>query len=244
MIRAILSLSLLLLAACGDIKTNIPSASTVPTALVGEWTGTWSTTAGDQNGALTLRVQEFAGQAVVQIDTDLPCVAGTSFQLQFQSTSFTASIGGQQVLQGAVTAPGAMAGTFSCAAGTGSWQAARVRALPVVTDLSGVWNGALYRDGATPLPFTLTLQMTLDSGVLRLDGTIAVQGEPTATILGYAADFDTAGYQVFFETADGALRAQGNGLYGPLRVETGQWGAFVAGTPIGGGVFAMDRQAP
>lgn len=238
-------LLLLLAAACGDIKTSTPSQSTaVPPALAGEWTGTWTSTAGDVAGELTLRVQEFAGEAVVQIATDLPCIAGTSFQLQFMAASFSASIGQQEVLRGEVTAPSEMVGTYACAAGEGSWQATRVRTLPVIVDLGGAWTGALYREGATPQPFTLELQMTLEAGVLRLAGALAAEGQPTATIAGYAAEFDDAGFRLFFETTDGALRAQGDGLYGPLRVEAGQWGVFASGTPIGGGVFAMERQAP
>lgn len=233
------------LAACGDVKSNIPDSSTaVPPALAGEWTGTWEVAGASSSGTLTLRVQEFDGQPVVQIDTDMPCIAGTTFELQFAATSFTARVGGQQVLDGAVTAPSQLGGTFTCAAGQGAWQATRQRVLPPVVDLSGAWSGALYLQGATPQPFLLDLTMTLDSGVLRLGGTIDVQGEPTATIVGYGLDFDADGYQVFFETTDGRLRAQGNGLYGPLRIENGQWGAFVGNTPIGGGVFAMDRQAP
>ncbi len=233
------------LAACGDVKTNLSNSSAaVPAALVGEWTGTWTADGGGNAGTLTLRVQDFAGQPVVQIDTDMPCIAGTTFELLFAATSFTARVGGQQVLDGALTAPSQLAGTFTCAAGQGTWQATRQRVLPLVTDLSGAWSGALYLQGTTPQPFLLDLSMTLDSGVLRLDGVLDVQGEPTATIVGYGLDFDDDGYQVFFETTDGRLRAQGTGLYGPLRIENGQWGAFAGNTPIGGGVFAMERQAP
>lgn len=233
------------LAACGDVKTNIPdSSAAVPAALVGEWTGTWTVDGGGNAGTLTLRVQEFAGQPVVQIDTDMPCIAGTTFELRFAATSFTASVGSQQVLDGALTAPSQLGGAFTCAAGQGTWQAARQRILPPVVDLSGAWTGALYVQGGTPQPFLLDLSMTLDAGVLRLDGALDVQGEPTAAIVGYGLDFDDDGYQIFFETTDGRLRAQGEGLYGPLRIENGQWGAFVGNTPIGGGVFAMERQAP
>lgn len=243
--RHTLLIPLLFAAACADMTTTTPAATpAVPPALVGEWDGTWAATGTEAAGALTLRVQEFAGEPVVQIDTDLPCVAGTTFRLDFTATSFTASIGDQQVLRGEVAADGTLSGTYACAAGEGAWQAARVRTLPAIVDLSGGWTGALYREGATPQPFTLDLQMTLDAGVLRLAGSITVQGEPTDTIAGYAAEFDDAGYQVFFESSGGVLRAQGNGLYGPLRVETGQWGVFASGTPIGGGVFAMERQAP
>lgn len=243
--RPTIVLSLLLATACADVTTTTPApAPAVPAALAGEWEGIWTSTALESTGDLLLRVQEFDGQPVVQIDTDLPCIAGTSFQLDFTATSFTASIGDQEVLRGEVAADGTLSGTYACAAGTGSWQAERLRPLPAVADLSGDWTGALYREGATPQPFTLDLQMTLESGVLRLAGAITVQGEPTDTIVGYASEFDDAGYQVFFETSGGVLRAQGNGSYGPLRVETGQWGVFASGTPIGGGVFAMERSTP
>jgi len=244
MTRFFTVLLLVLAAACGEITTNMPSQSTVvPPALAGEWTGLWTSSAGDVTGELTMRVQEFAGEVVLHIATDLPCIDGMSFLLQMAPAAFTTHIGGQQVLNGEVTAPSAMIGTYACAADVGSWQATRIRTLPVIVDLSGVWSGALYREGALPLPFTLELQMTLESGVLRLAGTIVAVDQPSVAVVGYADEFNDAGYRVFFESADGALRAQGDGQYGPLRVEAGQYGVFAAGTLIGGGVFAMDRQA-
>lgn len=246
MIRHLMCLCLTLLAAaCADVKSSIPDASAaVPSALVGEWTGSWTATSGGQSGAIELRVQEFAGQAVVQVDTDLPCLSAAVFTLRFSATSFTATVGGAQVLDGTLVAAGQLQGGFSCAAAQGTWQATKVRTLPAVTDLSGTWTGALYIQGQTPQPFTLELQMTLDAGVLRLDGVLAVQGSPTEPIIGYANEFDDQGYAVYFRTVADTLRATGNGSYGPLRIEMGQWGAFAAGTAIGGGVFSMERQAP
>lgn len=247
MIRLLLLAVILALAACSDVKTTAPApVAAVPARLVGVWSGTWTTAAGDSAGDLTLRVQEFDDQPVVQIETDLPCISGTTFVLRFQATSFTATIGAQQVLRGELGAADTLSGTFACDAGVGTWQTTRIRSLPEVVDLSGVWTGALYREGAPPQPFTLRLVMALESGILRLGGDLTVEGSPTSPIAGLASDFESSGYQLFFESADGSyfLRAQCSGLYAPLRVETGQWGIFDGGTAIVSGVFAMDRQAP
>ncbi|MFN6147077.1 MAG: hypothetical protein ACK5AL_12015 [Planctomycetota bacterium] len=233
------------LSACGEIRSTVPAVpSAVPAALVGEWSGAWTAAAGDGGGELALRVQEFAGQPVVQITTDLPCLAGPSFQLQLAAANFTVRVGEAVVLSGALTAPGELRGSFGCGAGDGAWQATRTRVLPAVADLTGRWTGTLFYDGLPAAPFALDLRMALDSGVLRLDGDIFVEGSDPAEVVGIASSFDDQGFVIQLTTPDGALRAQASGRLQPLRVELGQFGVFAGGTAIGGGVFNMARSSP
>jgi hypothetical protein len=245
MIRLLVLLVLVVPLACGQVRSSLPDASAaVPSALVGEWSGAWTSATGDTGGDLALRVQEFAGQPVVQLVTDLPCLAGGSFQVQFTATDFTVRVGDTQVLAGALVGPGALAGQFGCGLGAGNWQATRTRALPPVTDLTGRWNGTLFFQGLPAAPFALDLRMQLDSGVLRLDGEIFVEGSDPAAIVGVASGFDDEAFELMVTTPDGALQAQGTGRVLPLRVELGQFGVFAGGTAIGGGVFSMERTAP
>lgn len=245
MIRLLLLLLLGLSLACGKLRTSVTGASAaVPDALVGEWSGTWTNAAGDSGGDLELRVQEFAGQPVVQIVTDLPCLTGGSFQLAFTAATFAVQLGDTEVLTGSLVAPGQLAGQFGCGAGAGTWQASRTRVLPAATDLSGRWNGTLFFEGLPAAPFALDLRMRLDAGILRLDGEIFVEGSDPASVVGLASDFDGQGFELLVSTPDGALRAQGRGQVLPLRVELGQFGVFAGGTAIGGGVFSMERTSP
>jgi hypothetical protein len=231
--------------ACGKLRTSVPDPSAaVPSALVGEWSGAWTSAAGDSGGDLELRVQEFAGQPVVQIVTDLPCLAGATFELQFAGAAFAVRAGEAEVLTGSLAGPGQLSGQFGCGAGSGTWQATRLRPLPPATDLTGRWNGTLFFEGLPAAPFALDLRMRLDAGVLRLDGEIFVEGSDPASVVGVAADFDDQGFSLLVGTPDGSLRAQANGLLQPLRVELGQFGVFAGGTAIGGGVFSMERASP
>jgi|688.fasta_scaffold227400_3 hypothetical protein len=233
------------LLACGQIRTSVTDASSaVPSALAGEWSGTWTSSAGDGGGELVLRVQEFAGQPVVQINTDLPCLGGPSFQLQLAASAFTVRVGDVVVLAGELAAPGELSGQYGCAAGAGTWQATRARPLPSVKDLTGRWTGTLFFDGLPDAPFALDLRMRLDAGLLRLDGDIFVEGSDPAAVVGIASAFDDQGFTIALSTPDGALRALANGQLQPLRVDLGQFGVFAAGSAIGGGVFSMARTAP
>lgn len=245
MIRLLVLLLLGLSLACGKLRTTITgSSSAVPDALVGEWRGSWTSAAGDSDGDLALRVQEFAGQPVVQIVTDLPCLTGATFQLQFTTATFTVRVDDVDVLTGSLLGPGQLGGQFGCGSGAGTWQASRTRALPPATDLTGRWNGTLFFEGLPAAPFALDLRMRLDSGVLRLDGEIFVEGSDPASIVGIASNFDDQGFAILVATPDGSLRAQANGQLLPLRVDVGQFGVFAGGTAIGGGVFSMERTSP
>lgn len=57
MIRLLVLLVLVVPFACGQVRSSLPDASAaVPSALVGEWSGTWTSAAGDSGGDLALRV--------------------------------------------------------------------------------------------------------------------------------------------------------------------------------------------
>jgi len=172
-------LFLSLVAACGDIEIqSVRTGLAIPLAMEGEWTGAWSSANGSNTGSLNLRLQSYAGQAVVAVTINNPCVVPRTYQIFVTSTTIELHADGEVVLAAVLGDDRTMAGTYRCDQDEGLWQAVWQRDLPPVRDLSGLWEGTVSAagTGSGTVPLQLILHQSVRGGVVVVDGSLALPG--------------------------------------------------------------------
>jgi hypothetical protein len=215
-----------LLAACGDLSVqSVPGSETIPAALEGEWRGNWRSTRTQDVGAVTIRIQEFAGQPVVSLTIDNPCLAPADYDLVLAGGVIALQADGVTVLEASLARPDRLTGTFGCALDEGTWAADLIGPLPEPIDLSGSWEGRVFVPGAFTEEFGVTLQQSVRSGRLARNALADIPGVLPFQIpmRGYVV-FGDDDFDIILETEPGVqpqLVLSGSGDRDPLAVPTG-----------------------
>jgi hypothetical protein len=159
------------LAACGDLKVrSVAPTQTVPAVLEGLWLGTWQSAKNQTAGLLEIRIQQFHGEAVVEILIDNPCLLPDDYELILTADGILLRLGGETVMQADLLEDGQLVGFYDCALDDGGWQAEWVEGLPSLLDLSGSWEGRIYAIGQQEQPIYMTLEQSVSAGRLVLHG--------------------------------------------------------------------------
>lgn len=247
-------LSLLVLAACGDLdvrSVRVPEA--VPATLEGEWTGAWTSSSSSASGPLTVRVQQFEGEPLVSVDIQNACVENRSYDLVLGAGVIELRDGARTVFAGVLGEGRTLLGTFTCDADSGTWTAAWQRDLPVLVDLSGTWNGTLQTTEAPARGLRLDLDQGVRSGLLVLDGTLTIEGlgvdaGDLVVPLEGSASFRSDGFDLGLRSLDGStpiLVLSGLGNEQPLQVELGVLQVLGASSlPFSQGLFRIAWTPP
>lgn len=236
------------LAACGDLHVkSIRSPQVVPAAFAGEWTGTWMSTDPAATGAIAVRVQEFAGEPVVHVEFQNPCIEPRSYELVLSGSTIELRAGADTVLAGALVEPQRLVGTYHCPLESGTWEATWQRDLPELADLGGIWTGTLAVPGQVTRPFELALEQDVDGGELRLTGLLDLGDVwPSLLVVRGPVAFRDDGFDLALQTLSGnspGLLLAGSGDREPLQVESGL--LLTIGSPVlpfSNGVFTISWQ--
>lgn len=221
----------------------------VPEALVGEWVGAWQSTSEASAGAVTLRVQEFEGEPLVQIDFQNPCIEPRTYELVVTAEAIELRAEGQTVVSATVVEAGRMVGVYNCTGESGTWGATWQRELPDLVDLGGDWSGSLAVAGQVARPLSLVLQQSVRDAHLELDGLLDL-GElwPSLLPLRGTVVFNETGFEVLLSTDSGVLPGlllTGMGDREPLQIEAGLLQTIGSPLlPFQNGVFTITRRGP
>jgi hypothetical protein len=236
-----------LLAACGDLDVrSVRAAPTgVPSALIGEWQGTWQSSATAANGVVVVRVQEFDGEPVVNVQFQNPCLAPRAYDLVVTPATIELRADGQTVLAASLGDGRELVGTYTCSAEAGTWQAQWRRDLPVLLDLGGTWAGTVQFADQLVRPIELRLEQQVEGGEMLLQGELDL-GDlwPAPIPVVGTVLFRDQGYDVTLHTPSGAnpeLLLSGGGTVDPLRIEAGLLHAANQSLPFPLGVFTIQR---
>lgn len=174
LLRSVAALAATMLpVACYKIEARTTVRSAVPAQLQGEWTGSWTDGANDQNGTLQILLRTFQNQLVLGFSSDHPA-AQQALVWHFQGTQVRLTGDGIEFTGTLDTAARTFSGTFTGSEGAGSWQAEWQRELPPIVDVSGTWVGS-FASSSEPNgsgPLQLQLEQLLIDGQLRLRGSI------------------------------------------------------------------------
>lgn len=222
-------LALLVLVACGDIEVKSTRVAAVPLRLQGEWTGSWASTRGSAVGDVTLQVQDFDGQPVLQVRIDNPCLGPRDYQLVMAGTTLALVADGAPLFSAALGPDRTLVGTFECAEDAGVWQAAWVRELPPILDLGGVWQGTLMAASTPATDLVVTFDQTVRGGQVVVDGMLSLPGLlPAALPISGTVRFREGTFDLMLSTMPGVVPAvQLAGLGDPVTM-TIQDGLLVA----------------
>lgn len=170
-------------AACGRIDIrSVRTGESVPAALAGEWTGTWQSSRSTANGSLVLRMQDFAGEPVVSIHLDNPCVQAGDYQFRTSGNTVELLEDGDVLFTATLGPARSLVGHYGCDSDAGAWDATWTRELPSLVDLSGRWEGEVVAFGVPSIAMVLQLEQVVRSGALALEGTASVPDLLTAPI--------------------------------------------------------------
>lgn len=230
--------------ACGEIKVrSVRSADAVPAALEGEWSGTWTSEVNAMAGSLSVRVQQFAGQPLVSLSIDNPCLVPRDYELRLTGGTIELLADGVRVLDATLTADRRLLGSYECAADRGTWSAERIRDLPPPLDLSGTWRGTVTVGGASE-PLVVELVQTVRAGSLALDGLVTLpEALPFPVPVTGGVQFGDADFRIALQTRSGfqpAVVLTGVGDREPVQVDIGLLQVLSStALPFSQGVFQM-----
>lgn len=201
------------LVACSKFEVRSTRVPGVPAALLGEWHGSWTssrtgTSSAASSGAVTLKVQQFDGQPVIDLAIDNPCLVPRSYDLVMAGTGIDLRADGVTVFHAEIPEPGVLRGYYACAEDEGQWTADWQQDLPAIQDLSGTWNGSLVHSPGVTEALALNLTQNLQGGVLRLSGTLNLPGLlPVSLPLEGAVHFREGAFDVVLATPSGVAPA-------------------------------------
>jgi len=239
---------------CGDLDVkSIRVADAVPAELEGEWRGQWSSTRGGGAGTVTLRMQEFEGEAVVSVQLDNPCIEARAYQFRAAGNLIELLADGVPLFSAVLDDSRTLTGTYECAADGGVWSVTWNRGLAPLVDLGGTWQGVVAVSVAGAASQSLSLLLTLDlvvqGGALVVQGTAQLPDlSPTVLpILGLVSfrttDFDLRLLVPTSESGDG-LELLGAGRLDTFRVDTGLVQVTDPTLPISHATWTAQRIAP
>jgi hypothetical protein len=177
--RTILLPTVLLVAvACGrmiEVRTSGGPGAVGFAPLLGQWSGQWTSDRASDSGLLTIDVQEFDGQPVVNVQLSNPCFVPGSYEIVTDGRVFELVRDGVSVLRAELSQPEALVGSYTCSVDAGAWSAARRGDLPAIVDLGGSWLGSVAT-GLGAQPMVLELDQEVVGGEILLAGTFALPG--------------------------------------------------------------------
>lgn len=236
-----------LLAACGDLDVrSVRGPGIAPVVLSGEWVGTWYSTRQATTGRIVIRAQDFAGEPLVNVELDNPCVEPRVYELLVTAATIELRADEEVVLAATIGANRRLDGRFQCALDAGTWTADWQRDLPPVVDLRGPWRGELVPAGGAATELRLDLQQGLREGRVQLDGVLDVpQLWPLPLLVTGTANFRADVFDLVLRTAlttGPQWLLMGVGDARTLRLEDGQVHVFDADpVPFRQGAFAIAR---
>lgn len=238
------------LSACGDLDVrSVRAPQAVPRALIGEWTGSWHATQSGLEGGIVVRVQEFEGEPVVNVQFENPCIEPRTYDLVVTEATIELRADGRTVIAATVGEGRSLIGTYECTAESGTWSAVWQHDLPEVVDLGGDWDGTLVVGGQSNRAVHLELTQSVAGGMVLLDGLLDLgDAWPLPVPMRGTVVFRTGGYDVMLSTLAGnqpVLLLTGTGDTEPLRIENGILQALSsAPLPFQAGLFTVARQGP
>jgi hypothetical protein len=211
------------LASAACVKVERHATTGLPPQMLGAWSGSWRSTLATQQGPVALRLQQFEGKPVVQIDTTHPCLQEGEYQFVLGATQLELLRDGDVVFQAAVDLPARrFTGTYHCHEDSGTWTASWDHELPALGDIGGLWTGT-FAAGTVSRAFTMSIDQRWENGILLLDGQVVVEG--------LGVGFPITSGQVDFQGSTFDLRLRGNQVGTELVVQG-------AGSIAGGGTCA------
>lgn len=224
---------------CLRVERRSTSTGPLPAAMLGAWSGDWTSTSGGGNGGLALSVQMFEGQPVLQLDSAHPCLVSGNYRLvadgpilQLQRNGipvFVAELDQQQRR---------LVGTYACAQDNGQWSASWTHELPPLGNIGGLWTGTFEVPSEPERTFTMQIEQEWNNGLLSLTGEVVVDGLGIGLPIESGAVFWTGdrfdltlrasqlGAQVFVNgTGTTGVPMQANGLIFLTSQPTGTWSA-------------------
>ena len=226
---AIAALAVLLPAAACDVQyVRIGYDEDPLEELAGEWQGTWTSTADDGSGPLTVRVRQFRGEPLVELLLANPCLVPGDYDLSLRDGRIELGRAGDVVLRAAALADGSLGGSYDCGADRGVLTATWSRALPMPLDLAGPWQGELLRAGAPAEPLQVEFSQAAVGGGLELAAQVTAPGIDFAVDLAGLVEFGDADFQFLLRSPAAVspeLVLVGRGSREPLRIDlaTLQW---------------------
>jgi hypothetical protein len=236
-----------LLQSCGELAVqSTPGEQTIAAALAGEWRGTWQSDLTGASGEIVLRVQDFAGEPVVSMVLDNPCVTPDEYDLELSLGTLSMQADGVSVVQGTLASAERIVGAFGCALDHGTWFADRVGDLPELVDLGGSWSGLVALPGGLSQSVAVTLLQRVEGGRLALEASFEAPGLwPTPVPMSGVVTFGVEGFDLLL-TSPAELQPffafSGMGERQPLAIPAGQ--LFVLGPGGGFGLQLFVALAP
>jgi hypothetical protein len=167
----VLTMLVLGFAACGDLRVrSVPPSRTLPVTLQGRWLGSWQSEISLLSGNVEIFIQEFAGEPLVRVNLDNPCLVPRDYELVVTGDTLSLKADGVVVLEASMNAPQQLEGTYACAEDQGTWIAQWVEALPEPLDLTGTWSGRIFGGGEPDQAIELVLEQRVAAGTLVLSG--------------------------------------------------------------------------
>lgn len=233
-----------LLAACGDLDVR-SIREPVPSALVGEWVGSWQSSRANASGEVVVQVREFGGEPLVQIEIDNPCIESRLYELTVAADLIELRADGLLVMAATVAADRRLEGFFRCQVDEGTWSAAWTRELPAVVDLGGMWRGVLVPENGAATPFGFELVQSVDEGALRLDGMFELPAVwPSPVLVTGTATFRTDAFDLVLRSVGVSgpnFLLSGVGALEPLLIEGGLLHVFGNPVPFRDATFTIAR---
>lgn len=237
-------------AACGDLEVrSVRAPQAVPRELLGEWSGAWHSAESNSTGNILVRVQQFEGEPVVNVQIENPCIEPRTYDLVVTPATIELRADGRTVIAAVLGAGRELVGTYVCTAETGTWSAVWQRDLPEIADLAGDWSGTLVVGGQPDRPVALELAQRVEGGIVVLDGLLDLgDAWPLPVPMRGTAFFRADGYDVMLNTLAGNLPElwlTGVGDHEPLRIEHGILQALgPQPLPFQSGLFTIAHQGP
>src|SRR5262245_51815695 len=197
-------LSCVALATAACIKVERHVTTTLPAQMLGAWSGSWTSSLATQQGPVALRLQQFEGKLVVQIDSSHPCLQDGQYEFALTATQLELRRDGEVVFEADVDFEARrFSGTYHCHEDSGTWTASWSHELPALGDIGGLWAGT-FAAGSVSRTFTMSIDQRWDNGLLDLEGQVVVEG--------LGVGFPITSGQVDFQGAAFDLVLRGNQL--------------------------------
>lgn len=161
--------------ACVRIERRTTSVE-LPPAMLGAWSGGWTSATAGTQGQVSLRVQTFEQHPVVQIESAHPCLQNGAYEFRLRGAHMELMRNGEVVFAGDVDLGARrFSGTYQCTQDQGDWSADWNHDLPEIGNASGTWTGT-FAAGSPPVTgdFTMEIEQTWNLGFLQISGEVVV----------------------------------------------------------------------
>ncbi len=227
--RLLFALAAALLASCVRIERHTTNIG-VPTAMLGAWTGGWSSSTGGGQGSVTLHLQTFDQHPVVQVQAVHPCLRDGAYEFRMAGLHLELLRDSVVVFVGDVDlAARRLVGSYECAADRGVWSANWTNDLEPIGNIGGTWVGTFVAGSGPPANFTMEVEQRWSLGFLQLVGEVVVDG--------FGVGFPISRGEIDFHGTGFDLLLRGNQLGTSVLL---QGNGDLAGAPTCSGVMIVE----